>query len=104
MTGSFMGMQFHTYPQQKGLKKRDALIFCCYSKDYFTPAVKAAGANPLLWTTGLMDPEAYTLKAAPDGWLLNKTPQQIRDRAAQAYHKYQNCGIKGARRLFTTGF
>jgi hypothetical protein len=51
-----------------------------------------------------MAPEAYTLKAAIDGWMLNETGAQIDERAAQAYHKYQNCGIRGARNLFTTGF
>ena len=99
-----MDTQFDSYPKQKGIQKTDAMIFCCYSKEYFSDAVKSAGANPLLWTTGLMSPEAYSLKAALDGWLLKETPQQIRERAAQAYHKYQQCGIKGARGLFTTGF
>ncbi len=99
-----MDLSFDSYPKQKGTKKRDAIILCCYSKEYFTQAVKAAGAHPLLWTTGLMAPEAYTLKAALDGWLLNETGQQIRERAAQAYEKYQHCGIRGARGLFTTGF
>jgi len=51
-----------------------------------------------------MAPEAYTLKAAIDGWLLNETGTQIEERAAQTYHQYQKCGIKGARNLFTTGF
>lgn len=99
-----MDTQFLSYPKQKGIKKRDTMIFCCYSKEYFSDAIKSAGANPLLLTTGLMSPEAYSLKSALDGWLLNETGQQIRERAAQAYHKYQNCGIKGARGLFTTGF
>ena len=99
-----MDTQFATYPKQNGTKKRDAMIFCCYSKEYFSDAVKSAGANPLLWTTGLMSPEAYSLKAALDGWLLNETGQQIRERSAQAYDKYQKCGIKGARGLFTTGW
>lgn len=99
-----MDTQFETYPVQKGTKKRDAMIFCCYSKEFFTPAMKSAGANPLLWTTGLCSPEAYSLKAGLDGWLLNETGLQIEERAAQAYHQYQKCGIKGARGLFTTGW
>ena len=99
-----MDMQFETYPQKKDEKKRDAMIFCCYSKEYFSAAIKSSGANPLLWTTGLMSPEAYSIKAAIDGWLLKETTQQIRERAAQAYDKYQKCGIKGARGLFAAGF
>ena len=51
-----------------------------------------------------MAPEAYTLKAAIDGWILNESRKQIDERAAQAYNKYQKCGIKGARNLFATGF
>jgi len=85
-------------------KKTDVIILACYSKDYFAPHIKNADANPILWTTHLMAPEAYTLKAAIDGWLLNETGKQIDERAAQTYNQYQKCGIKGARNLFTTGF
>lgn len=85
-------------------KNMDVIILACYSKNYFSPFIQAAGANPILWTTHLMAPEAYTLKAAIDGWLLGETGAQIDERAAQTYHAYQKCGIKGARNLFTTGF
>lgn len=51
-----------------------------------------------------MSPEAYTLKAAVDGWILNETNEQVRERAAQAYHKYQKCGIQGARNLLVSGW
>ncbi|WP_240315559.1 hypothetical protein [Aquimarina longa] len=83
---------------------KDVIILACYSRNYFTEKIKKAGANPILWTTHLMAPEAYTLKAAIDGWMLNETGLQIEERAAQAYHKYQKCGIRGARNLFATGF
>lgn len=85
-------------------KKKDVIILACYSKEYFSPEIKKAQANPILWTTHLMAPEAYTLKAALDGWINNENGQQIEERAAQAYNKYQKCGINGARNLFTTGF
>ena len=83
---------------------RDVIILACVSKDYFKPYVEKTKANPLVWTTGLMAPEAYTLKASIDGWILNETDDQIRERAAQAYHKYQKCGIRGARNLLVTGY
>lgn len=83
--------------------KRDAIILACVSKNYFKPYLNITGANPLVWSTGLMSPEAYTLKWAIDGWVKNETDAQIRERAAQAYHKYQKCGVKGARRLLVTG-
>lgn len=85
-------------------KKKDVIILACYSKNYFSKHIQKAQANPILWTTHLMAPEAYTLKSAIDGWLNNETGTQIDERAAQTYHQYQKCGIKGARNLFTTGF
>jgi len=51
-----------------------------------------------------MAPEAYTLEWALDGWVLNETDAQIKERAAQAYNHYQKCGIKGARWLLRTGW
>ncbi len=85
-------------------QKRDAIMLACSSKDYFAPYLEQTGANPLLWTTGLMAPEAYTLKWAIDGWLLKETDAAIKERAAQAYHKYQKCGMRGARNLLVTGY
>lgn len=84
--------------------KRDAIILACISKDYFKPYLKDTKANPLVWTTGLMAPEAYTLKWAIDGWILNETDAQISERAAKAYNYYQKCGLKGAKRLLVTGY
>jgi hypothetical protein len=51
-----------------------------------------------------MAPEAYTLKSAIDGWILRESNDQIRERAAVAYDKYQKCGLRGARRLLVTGW
>ncbi|MBW1297607.1 hypothetical protein [Aquimarina litoralis] len=85
-------------------KVKDVIILACYSKSFFSPEIQKAKANPILWTTHLMAPEAYTLKAAIDGWIRNESGRQIDERAAQSYNKYQKCGIKGARNLFTTGF
>jgi hypothetical protein len=51
-----------------------------------------------------MAPEAYTLKSALDGWIGRESNEQVRERAATAYDKYQKCGLRGARRLFATGW
>ncbi|KAB8151422.1 hypothetical protein EZY14_018990 [Kordia sp. TARA_039_SRF] len=88
----------------KNTNKRDAIILACISKDYFKPYLKQTGANPLVWSTGLMSPEAYTLKWAIDGWILNESDAAIRERAAKAYHNYQKCGMRGARGLLVTGY
>lgn len=82
--------------------KREAVILACASKPYFKPKLQQAGAQSLILTTHLMAPEAYTLGAAVDGWICKKSKADIKESVAQAYHQYQQCGIKGARNLFAT--
>ncbi len=79
---------------------RSALILACASKQYFAGHLEAAGAHPLLLTTGLMAPEAYSLDGALRAWIGKGNTEATVEGAAQAYQKYQKCGIKGARRLF----
>lgn len=99
-----MDFQLSALPPRKDSRHRDAIILACISKSYFAPLLRPTGAYPLIWTTGLMAPEAYTLKSAIDGWILHESPEQIRERAAAAYDRYQKCGLKGARRLLVTGW
>lgn len=98
-----MDFQLDKYPTAKDSVKRDVIILACYSKSYFAPAVKAAGANPVLWSTHLMAPEAYTIRAAIDQWMKGERTQ-IREAAAAAYNQYQKCGLEGARRLLVAGW
>lgn len=83
---------------------RKTIVLACLSRSYFAGPLRMAAAYPLLWTNGLMAPEAYILKNALDGWIANESDQQIRDRAAAAYQKYQKCGLNAARKLFSTGW
>lgn len=99
-----MDFQLPRLPAQKNVIHRDAIVLACASKQFFGDAVRATGAYPLLWTTGLMAPEAYTLKSALDGWIAGENREQVRDRAAAAYDKYQKCGLKAAHRLLTSGW
>jgi hypothetical protein len=84
--------------------QRQAIILACASKAYFGPDLKPTGARPILWTTGLMAPEAYTLKDALDGWMVGETAEQIRERAARAYAKYQKISLNAALRPFSSGW
>jgi hypothetical protein len=80
-----------------------SIVLACASQMFFGPYLSEEKAKPLLWTTGLIAPEAYTLKAALDGWIAKETPEQIRSRAARAYDQYQKCGFKAAMRLLAIG-
>jgi hypothetical protein len=98
-----MDFRLEGYPVGSLQRDRSAIVLACLSKPFFTEPLETAGIAPLLWTTGLMAPEAYTLHDAIEGWILNETPEQIRGRAARAYTQYQKCGFKAARNLLVTG-
>lgn len=83
-------------------EKRDAIILACYSKYYFQPHLSQANVNPLVWTNGLMAPEAYTLHDALTGYVNNESNENIRLRAAQAYSKYQKCSLNAAKKLLVS--
>jgi hypothetical protein len=92
-----------TFKNEDG-QKRDCIILACISKSYFSSFISQTGSNPIVWTTGLMCPEAYTVHDAITGFANRESSEQIRTRAAMAYAKYQKCGLKAARRLLVTGF
>ena len=98
-----MDFSLDVYPVKQNPGNRDAMILACLSKTFFRDAITKAGAKPLLWTTGLMAPEAYTLENAFEGWVLHESDSSIRLRAALAYSHYQKCGLEAAKRLLVTG-
>ena len=85
-------------------KKRDAIILACISKKYFYTPLTPTKANPLVWTTGLMCPEAYTLHDALESYIDNESVDEIRNSAARAYSKYQHCSEKAAKGLLVAGW
>ncbi len=85
-----------------GLK--ETIILACLSERLFNYHIERTGAYPLLWTSGLMAPEAYTLEAAIEGWVNLESSYEIRLRAAKAYDKYQHCGLDAAVNLLLSGW
>lgn len=99
-----MEFSLESYPKKSDNKQRQVVILSCASKQFFKTGIQNSGAYPLLWTTNLMCPEAYTLDAAIDSWIKKENPEKTREKAAMIYNQYQKCGINGARRLLVTGF
>lgn len=92
-------------PRRESLESPpDAMMLACKSKPYFEPMMKQLKVMPILWTTGLMAPEAYTLEAAFKGWMNEESSSEVADRAAIAYHRYQKCGLTAAKRLLVSGW
>ncbi len=63
----------------------------------FLKHLNSANINPLIWTTGRMAPEAYTIHEAINGYLKKEDNEKIRERGTEAYSKYQKCSKKAAR-------
>ncbi len=99
-----MEFSLDKYPKKADNKKRDVIVLACASQSYFAEPLKGTGAYPILWTTNLMCPEAYTLAAAVNAWVKNASRNKIREEAAAAYHKYQKCGLGFAKKLLVTGW
>lgn len=94
------GLMEFDVPAQRaaaGARSPQSIVLACASLQYFGDHLRQAGSKPILLTTGLMAPEAYTFTAAIGAWVAGG---DVREAAAQAYHEYQKCGIKAARRLF----
>lgn len=99
-----MDFQLNEEYTAKDAKKRELIILACYSKHFFSKYLDKSTAQPLVWTTGLMCPEAYTFHDAVGAWVKQENAEAIRSSAARAYAHYQKCGEKAARRLLVTGW
>jgi hypothetical protein len=99
-----MDFSFDTPLKKADDEKRDAVILACASRNYFAKYLRQTGAEPLLWTTNLMAPEAYVLHDAIEGWVKGESSEQVRVRAASAYAKYQKISQKSAQNLLVTGW
>lgn len=92
------------FVQSKDDKVREAAVIGCVSHKFFKDHFLASKAYPVLMTTNLMAPEAYVAEAVISSWLKLVSEDNIRNAAANAYNKYQKCGINGAMKLFKTGW
>jgi uncharacterized protein YcfL len=84
--------------------KRDCIILACYSKHFFTPHLLATKANPLVWTSNLMCPEAYTIHDALTAYVQNLPKEKVIENAINAYSNFQKCSKKAAGKLLVQGY
>ena len=76
-----------------------SVVLACVSDHYFSRLL-AEKSVPLLTTSGLMAPEAYSLDAALTSWFSGEPASDVRRAAASAYAKYQKTSERAALRLF----
>jgi hypothetical protein len=98
-------MDFSTVPPrapESDAPPRSAIVLACASKQYFGPVLERTGAHPLLLTTSLMAPEAYTLDAAIAAFVEGKASDDVRRAAAEAYCRRQKCRLSAGLALFAS--
>lgn len=91
------------YPTAREPHDRKAIMLACSSSIFFEEGIEASGSHPMLWTRGLMAPEAYTLEAAVTAWAQGKSDSECEKAAEAAYSKYQGITAKASNWLFQTG-
>lgn len=99
-------MEYSDFRPDPGMQREipgSSIVLACASKPYFLDLLDGIGSDPLLLTTGLMAPEAYTLEAAIRSWAGEGSAETVCDAAAAAYDRYQHCGARAARDLFWCG-
>jgi hypothetical protein len=98
-----MDLSLSAYPKNSGRTNPDcAVVLACRSSSYFEKPLRKAGCTPLITTSGLMAPEAYTLDAVIRSWAAGDSPAETMRKAAEAYAKYQKISNNAAVRLFVT--
>jgi hypothetical protein len=78
----------------------DAIVLACKSEQYSLARLEQLRSHPLLLTTGLMAPEAYSLHAAVIRWASGGSDDHVKKSAADSYNRYQKAGPKASERLF----
>ncbi len=87
-------------PAPDQAKKPDCVALCCISERYFKPRLLAAGGRPVVLTTQLMYPGAFTLEALVDTWAAGGSLGAMRESAAEAYARNQKISKKAALGVF----
>lgn len=85
-------------------KARDAVAIACASKMYFNQYYQYTNSYPLVQTTNLMVPEAYVLHGIIKKYISLADGMSCKNAAGDAYNSIQQCGQRGARNLFSTGW
>jgi hypothetical protein len=85
-------------------RKREVMILASMSRGFFANPIRATEATPILWTTGLLIPEAYILREALIGWVVREKSDRCAERAAEVYGRNKNVSLQNARKLFVSSW
>jgi hypothetical protein len=86
-----------------GDQPASAVVLACLSHRYFAAPLASADCPPLITTSNLMAPEAYSLDAILRSWAAGDPPKVTRNKAGDAYARYQRISAGAGRGIFVAG-
>ncbi len=95
------GRDLPTPARAEGSPGRDVISLSCVSHSWFSRRFASAKLRPVLLTEQYMYPGSFVLHDALEGWLVDETRTQIRERAGRAYAKNQKISVKAATGVFS---
>jgi hypothetical protein len=87
----------------EGDQPGSAVVLACLSHRYFAAPLASAACPPLITTSSLMAPEAYSLDAILRSWAAGDPPKITRNKAGDAYARYQRIAPGAGRGVFVAG-
>jgi hypothetical protein len=87
----------------EGDHPESAVVLACLSHRYFAAPLASAACPPLITTSSLMAPEAYSLDVILRSWAAGDPPRVVRDKAGDAYARYQRIARGAGRGVFIAG-
>jgi hypothetical protein len=100
-----MGLSTISQKARSGVGDRpgSAVVLACLSHKYFAAPLASAACPPLITTSSLMAPEAYSLDAILRSWAAGDAPKVTRNKAGDAYANYQRIAAGAGRGVFVAG-
>ncbi len=83
-----------------GARGLPSFVLACYSESYFSKALVAAGASPMVMTRALMAPEGYVVDAVLRGLGNNDSRPALRQRVVRSYAHWQRIEERRASLIF----
>jgi hypothetical protein len=103
-----MDMSLSAVPMKRrsagaGDRPSASVVLACMTDRYFTAPLAGVGCPPLITTAQLMAPEAYSLDAIIRSWAIGDKPEITRQKAGDAFAKYQRLSVGRGRGVFVAG-
>lgn len=96
-------INFTNFPSKADDYKHFTIVYTYYGSEYFRDAINKAEATAVLWTYGMMVPEAKTLVSVLTTWANESTIKAVRSEARKIYKSIHGVDEKTVSKIFISG-